>query len=247
MKAGNGNLVKSIDASLENKGLNPETSRRAIRPPDIELPEFELQEEPPSNIEAVLSKVDERLKAGGVDPEQSPLLPEALTDLRLWEKSKEKTSTAKGAEQTSTTASTRRLLEGIDQNLEGKGIEAPQVDLPAKREMEPARQKRPKRIELSPRLSTETGPLFLGEDQKPADNSQKPAGAQPKFQPLEELPKEVVKGPPAPPEHSKKEETPETKVARSSSGEDEETEKGVFEEIKENLEGIGKLFRPFNW
>jgi hypothetical protein len=64
-------------------------------------------------------------------------------------------------------------------------------------------------------------------------------------QPPKELPKVIVQGPPQP----QKEKTPEIKPAekKKAEGEEEEEPKGVFDQIREELKGMGKIFNPFGW
>ncbi|MFQ5849017.1 MAG: hypothetical protein ACE5JU_00345 [Candidatus Binatia bacterium] len=165
--------------------------------------------------------------------------------------------------------STTGLLDRIDVGLKRKGIEPPKgsekastpggleasqpSSLPGRERTQtgiPAPQPyREKKIELTPRLTAEKGPLFLDTGEYKAKGAPRESTEQKSQQTrkeseksLEVIPDSVTKGPSSRPS---KEKPTETKVADKRL--EEEEDKGVFDQIKEDLRSIGTLLNPFSW
>jgi len=149
-------------------------------------------------------------------------------------------------------------LDSIDKGLARKGIEPSQLELPAAQpEGDRERATRPQnqeKVELSPRLSTEKNPLLdagnyqlkekPGEAGKPGkregSDASKQAGVR-ASEPLKELPKGVVKGPPT--------RLPNERPAEITSADkkSEDEEKGALDQIKDDLKSLGSALNPFSW
>lgn len=154
------------------------------------------------------------------------------------------------------------MMTDIDKALKQKGIEPPKVELPPSPSEEKAgpqgssRQEPEIKVELSPRLSTEKKPYLLdsGEfrvqegDIKGAEEKTAKKGTEEKdksqvqksAEPLKELPQAVVKGPPQPVKQKLVEVT-------NPDEEEEEEGKGVFDRLKEGMQGLETILNPFGW
>jgi len=165
--------------------------------------------------------------------------------------------------------STSGLLDSIDKGLKRKGMEPPQLEpiptgQPKDNRERATRPQNPEKVELSPRLSTEKNPLLDAGDyqlkEKPgkagkpgkregSDTSKQaglPVGERTQTgvqasEPLKELPKGVVKGPPT---RLLKERPAEITSADKKS---EDEEKGAFDQIKDDLKSLGTILNPFSW
>ena len=161
------------------------------------------------------------------------------------------------------------LLSNIDEKLKRQGIDPAKLDEAMKAEGKKtegpsgtgvaSRPKPMEKIELEPRLSAERNPLFLKPQEfqpqekstaakepdksAPVEPSSAPSSAS--TPPAQTLPELAVKGPPQP----VKEKPAETKVAAKPKPGDEEEEgnKSVIDQIKEDIGRIGKILNPFSW
>ena len=255
-------FIANVDESLKEKGVSAHTGAQAPKPPAPDLPQ--LPEEPtltPAERAAFLGKIDATLQANGKQANELPPLPEIAPALL-------RTSTPDSVKQVTTKSeltpspASRKMMTDIDKALKQKGIEPPKVELPpspseAKAGPQGSSRQEPEiKVELSPRLSTEKKPYLLdsGEfrvqegDIKDAEEKTAKKGTEEKdksqvqksAEPLKELPQAVVKGPPQPVKQKLVEVT-------NPDEEEEEEGKGVFDQLKESMQGLGTILNPFGW
>jgi outer membrane assembly lipoprotein YfiO len=259
----NGQLVNQIDDSLKEKGIDPRAQTVAFKPPPAALPKVE---EPAAtsltDTSQLLGKIDNKLNKAGRSVDQLPASPEVAEVFKEGSAAQANAikATAPRAATASHSVATSGLLSGIDEKLKSKGVEPAKFEAPAAPQpgKEGAPRKDPvKNVELQPKLPVEKGPLFLwsnllqpqqkpASDEAPAAQEKKADTASP-AQPEtpRNLPAALVKGPaPAqvPP--------PTPKPAESKSSNpllQEEEPKGVVEQLKEDVNSIGRLLNPFRW
>jgi hypothetical protein len=207
----------------------------------------------------ILGDVDAQLKKKGKEVGELPPPPEPAPVFKAG-------APAKAAP--SSQPDTSGVIANIDQALKRKGIDPAKIEEATKIQAEPAesqgaaapqRAKREEKIELAPRLGTEKGPFLLDPRELPAqdkpeesEEAGKAAGLQPsapssspESQPPKGLPEAVVKGPPQPVKE-KPQEAP--KVAPTKRPDEEnEAPKGTLDQLREDIEKVGKILNPLNW
>jgi len=249
-------LVGKIDESLKSQGIDTGSQNLASRPPTADLPQIEQATPPPTtNTATLVSDIDAKLKKEGKNVAELPPPPEAAPVLKATGTQHSKPATPKA--NTPPSASTQRLVAGIDEALKQKGIEPAKVETTKKTEDggpgaaegsggRPSAVTGQQKVELAPRLVLEKGPLFL--DPAQVQGQEKPKEAEEvQTQPAESaeppkgLPQAVVKGP-----AQAKDKAPETKVTEKRTPQPEE-EKGIFDQLKEDLGRLRGLLNPFGW
>ena len=261
LKQGNGQLVSSVDESLKKEGiLKTQNPKSEIESPELQPPASDLSQikeepiQPLANPAEVLGDIDKRLEKGGKELGELPPPPQVSSKLFATRPSKTKKKRS-----TVPPSSTRGLLDSIDKGLGRKGIETPQIEpiptsQPKGNRERATRSQIQEKVELSPRLTEEKNPLLDAGDyqlkEKPGEagkpgkregsDASKQAGVR-ASEPLKELPKGVVKGPPT--------RLPKERPAEITSADKmlEEEEKGAFDQITDDLKSIGSLLNPFSW
>ena len=265
---------RGVEVRPQNGGSSGRNSGSAtqtldLKPPAADLPQ--VSEAPPTAADpkVTLGAIDTKLEKTGRTIADLPPPPEAAPALKV----RSDATSLRSKSPSAPAANTGALLSNIDEKLKRKGIDPAKVDEATKAESKKtegksgtgvaSRPKREEEIKLEPRLSTEKKPLFLEPQEfQPQEKSQeKSPSAKPpdKSAPVEQsstpsppttptvqtLPEAVVKGPPQP----AKERPAETKIAaKEKSGEEqEEQNKGVFDQLKEDFGRIGKILNPFSW
>ena len=144
-------------------------------------------------------------------------------------------------------------MSSIDQKLKSQGVE------PSKFEAAPTANQTPqpepvRKVELEPKVGVEKGPLFLSPTQIPAQekapaaeaavNPEKKADSSERQQaPSDrEFPRTLVKGPTQPQPAAR---IPEQKRPAPPGQEDEP--KNVIDQLKGDVENVGKVLNPFRW
>ncbi|MBI4490413.1 MAG: outer membrane protein assembly factor BamD [Deltaproteobacteria bacterium] len=245
-------LVGKIDESLKKQGIDTGSQNPASRPPTSDLPKSEEPTPAPTtNTAALVGDIDAKLKKEGKNVTELPSPPEAAPVFKAASAQASKPATSKA--EASPPPSASGLITGIDEALKRKGIEPAKVETTSKdtsREVVGVRREQPKeKIELAPRLVIEKGPLFLDSSQSEGrQKAQEGEQVQPpptkSTEPRKELPQAIVKGPPQP----QREKPLETKAAEKKKvGQEEEEEKSIFGQIKEDLKTLGTLLNPFGW
>ena len=242
-------LFGTIDESLNRRDANGGKSAADPAPPAPDLPIVETNLPAPSEA-ATLSAVDGKLDKKGKIAPALPPVPEAAPILKTPIDEKALASSTSGAR---ALPDANALMSSIDSKLKRQGIDAGQgeeakLQLPeGQKPVVTARPKAPPEKVLEPRLTTETGPLFLPQQEisnkektaAPPDATASPAPPAP----APTLPELAVKGP------RQQEKAPETKIAaKAKSPEEEDPEdKGLFDQLREDLGKVGKLLNPFSW
>ena len=250
-------FVNQIDDSLKQKGVASSTQTAALQPPPEAVAKIQETKPPPQTMDTgkLLGDIDANLKKSGKNVDEAPPPPEVHAAFRDAAAAATEAVTAKAkanAEPPQDIASSG-LLSSIDQKLKSQGLE------PAKFEAPPTASQAPqhepvKKVELGAKLSVEKGPLFLTPTEIPAqakasstdsvtgsENKTKPDEKQQASSNREEFPRTLVKGPTQP-----------QPVARSAEpkpyvpGQEDES-KGVFDQLRGDMENVGKALNPFRW
>ena len=108
-------------------------------------------------------------------------------------------------------------------------------------------------MELAPKLAVEKGPLFLNpadvpaasqktENAEPSNNQTKESPAASSEDPaVREIPRTLVKGP------SQSQPANVRTADQKNSLAPDDADKGVMDDIKQDIEGIGKVMNPLRW
>ena len=252
-------LVNQIDDSLKQKGIDPTTHQAALNPPAADLPKADVspRAQPTTDTAALLSSIDSSLKRSGKNPSEAPVPPEAAEAFRN-PAAAQAAITAKAApSKVSQDVQTSGILGSIDQKLKAQGLEPSKFEEPPTEEQlraAAATQKtKVNKVELEPKLALEKGPLFLSPAEVPqqglsagSPETKNPDGKTDGFDGAKEPPNRVlVKGPvqplatataPAKPADGKK---PDTTP--------EDEPKGVFDQIRQDMDNVSKALNPFRW
>jgi len=254
--AKNDQLVNQIDDSLKQKGIASTTQTVTLQLPAEAVAKVQETKPPPQTMDTgkLLGDIDATLKKSGKNVDEVPPPPEAhaaFKDPAVVEAVAAKTKTSNPEPPQDVVSA--GLLSSIDQKLKSQGFE------PSKLEASPtanqASQDEPaKKVELGAKVAVEKGPLFLTPMEIPAQGKPSSAGtaANPENNPESsekpqvsgertEFPRTLVKGP--------TEAQPIAKIAepkRPVSGQEDES-KGVFDQLKGDMENVSKALNPFRW
>src|SRR3989338_3520633 len=256
-------LVSNVDEALKQKGIDSGIEKVLPKAPASDLPKVEEAAPPPSDTAELLGSVDTALQKEGKRLSELPPPPEPAPIFKA-------SSAAPGKPATPTTVTTsspatQGLIGGVDEALRRKGIDPSKIETVEKSgapgagktgssSQAPAVSSRPK-VELSPKLPQEKGPLFLDGGEYQArekineSGKAKTAGGSEASQPsnipasrsASQLPQAVVKGP-----QTAKEKPAETKVTEKKAPDDEE-EKGALDQLREDVGRVRDFLNPFNW
>lgn len=249
-------LISQLDSSLKQKGIDVAANQATLKPPPADLPPPETPK-PQSTIDTatLLSSIDASLNKGGKNASELPPTPEvaegfkdiAATQARI----------AKAAQsQAPQDIQTSGILSSIDQKLKAQGVEPSRFEKPPTAEEVKAattQKSQSKNVELEPKLALEKGPLFLNPSELPTSND-KPIATKETVKPdnkgetidnAKDQPSRVlVKGPVQPQSVAAGAKPAEPK--RSSVSQDDEP-KGAFDQIRQDIESVGKVLNPFRW
>ena len=245
----NNTLVKHIDESLKQQGIDSSTGQ-ALNPPPADLPNIdELAKSPPAKTDtvALLNSIDGNLKKSGKNATELPPPPEAAAAFKDAAAMQARVAKPASSEPPQNIQSSG-ILSAIDQKLKTKGVEPAQFEEPLTEEAKVASAPKPptRNVEIEPKLTLEKGPLYLSPAEVPAQ--ERPLAIGPTNEPDEtqraqEPPARVlVKGPLQPAATSAR--SAETKTP-SSKADDEP--KGAFNQMREDMESVGKALNPFRW
>ncbi|HSE86363.1 MAG TPA: outer membrane protein assembly factor BamD [Candidatus Binatia bacterium] len=254
--AKNDQLVNQIDSSLKEKGIDSTTQTASLQTTPEAVSKVAEAKPPPQTMDTgkLLGDIDANLKKSGKNAEQLPAPPEAhaaFKDPAVAEAVAATTKTSPAAQQDVVSSG---LLSSIDQKLKGQGVEPSKLE--ASPTASPTPQREPvRKVELEPKVAVEKGPLFLSptelpdqektpstgavavaKQEKPADSSERqPAPGN------REFPRTLVKGPAQPEPVAR---TAEPK--RPLPGQEDEP-KGVFDQLRGDMENVSKALNPFRW
>jgi outer membrane protein assembly factor BamD len=243
-------LVNQLDDSLKQKGIDVAASQATLKPPPADLPKAEEISKPTTDTSALLGAIDDNLKKGGKNAGEMPPPPEpaeAFKDIAATQARIAKATQGQAVPESQTS----EVLSSIDQKLKARGVEPSRFEKPpTAEEIKAASAQKPKNVELEPKLALEKGPLFLSPSETPAQDKDKAVPNQEQQKPdstaasATELPSRVlVKGPVQAQGSATKLAEPKSP---SYSNQDEEP-KGVFDQIRQDIENASKVLNPFRW
>ena len=250
-------LVNQIDDTLKQKGIDSQTQTASLKPPASEPPKTDEAAAVPQTMDTgkLLGDIDANLKKSGKDVEAVPTPPEAHPAFKDPATAEMVAAKPKAAvePQPQQDIATSGLLSSIDQKLQGQGVEPSSFRAPptADQLQSTSRQEPARKIELEPKVAVEKGPLFLPSagtriQEKPASleaptgPASEPSQTQPAPAANQEFPRALVQGP------AQTQPAARTAEPRKLSPGQEE-EKGVFDQLKNDVDSVGKMLNPFNW
>src|SRR5262250_913293 len=253
--AKNDQLVNQIDDSLKEKGIASTTQTVTLQLPAEAVAKVQETKPPPQTMDTgkLFGDIDATLKKSGKNVDEVPPPPEVHAAFKDPAVTEAVAAKAKASAEPQQDVASSGLLGSIDQKLKTQGLdpakfEAPPTPNPA------AQQESVKKVELGAKMAVEKGPLFLTHTDipgqaKPAstdsvmspENKPQPGEKQQAAGDRQEFPRTLVKGP-----------TPLQPVAktaepkRSVPGEQDES-KGVFDQLRNDMENVSKTLNPFSW
>jgi outer membrane protein assembly factor BamD len=242
-------VVSQIDESLKQKGIDP--SQAALQTPKVDLPKPEPGPAPTQDPAALLSSVDANLQRSGKYSTELPPTPESAEAFR--NAAATQAAIARAEQGSPQEVPSSSILSSIDQKLKAQGVQPGGfAQPPSAEEIKAATAQKPqsRNVELEPKLALEKGPLFLNPTEMqpaatPAQETKKPE-AKPESADSASTPpaRSLVKGPVQPSTTTSAAGFAETKKPASS--QDEEP-KGVFDQMRQDMENVGKVLNPFRW
>ena len=254
--ANNSQLVSQIDGSLKQKGIDSTTQTVSLQAAPETMSTVAEVKPPPQTMDTgkLLGDIDINLKKSGKSVEELPAPPEAhaaFKDPAVTGAATAKTKTDPEPQQDVVSAG---LLSSIDQKLQGQGIEPAKFQAPPTANQAP-QQEPVRKVELEPKMAVEKGPLFLAPAQIPAQektastsggtaNPEKKADSTETQQALanREFPRTLVKGPTQPQPAARN-----VEPKRPTSTGPEDDPKNVLDQIRDDVENVGKVLNPFRW
>jgi outer membrane protein assembly factor BamD len=252
------NFVGQIDDSLKQKGIDATSRQAALKPPPADLPKTDDLNKAPvktADTATLLSSIDANLQRSGKNGAELPPPPEAAA---AFTDGTAQAIIAKAAAQNQQSqpkdVQSSGILSSIDQKLKAQGVEPGKFEKPPTAEEVKAtvQKSQAKNVELEPKLSQEKGPLFLSPGQ--VESQEKPASEKPAsnvemkssdaIDGSQELPSRVLVKGPVQPQTNASGAKPAEKQA--SANRDDEP-KGAFDEIRQDMESVGKVLNPFRW
>jgi hypothetical protein len=252
-------VISQVDESLKQKGIDDTARQAASKPPAANLPKEEVKPAPVVDTAALLSTIDGNLQKTGKSAAELPPPPEAAAAFRDF--ASNQAALAKSAAQNNSPQNlqTSGVLSSIDQKLKAQGVEPGKFDRPpTAEELKAAAAQRPqvKSVELEPKLALEKGPLFLNPSEVgPLENSgsspivtsdvKKPESKPEPGETVREAPNRVLVKGPVPTQSTASIAKPVEPKTSSTSQSDEP--KGVFDQMRQDMDSIGKVLNPFRW
>jgi len=259
-KAANGGLVSQIDGSLKEKGIDAKSETAALKPPAAALSQVAEAAPAPqtADVGKLLGDIDTSLKKGGKNIADLPPTPEAAEVFKDPAAAQAMVAKAQPKAAPQESAIKGGLLDSIDQKLKSQGVEPSRLEtpLPSNKAPETLKKEPSKKVELEPKVAVEKGPLFLApaeilapdkatSNQEPASAEKKPEAGEKEQGPDErEFPEGLVKGPAQP--QSPTAATKPAEQKKPAPGQEEDP-KGVFQQIRDDLENVSKILNPFRW
>jgi outer membrane protein assembly factor BamD len=252
-------LVQRVDDSLQARGIDAKLQTAALTPPAVDLPKVEEpQPPPPSNTAELLGRIDSNLKIDGKSADATPPAPEAGQFFNDLAAAQARAANAKANPPPVQSVASSGLLGAIDQKLQSKGVETTKIDAtPApsvNAQPSPRKPEATQKVELQPKVTVESGPLFLSPAEVPekavsgeekAEQDKKASDDKAQDSGVREIPKALIKGPPQPPAPTTVAKASDKKAAPTSGDDEENT--GVFDRLRQDAESLSKLLNPFSW
>ncbi|HEX9265639.1 MAG TPA: outer membrane protein assembly factor BamD [Candidatus Binatia bacterium] len=248
------NFVGQIDDSLKQKGIDTASRQASLKPPPADLPKTDDLNKAPAktaDTATLLSSIDANLQRSGKNGAELPPAPEAAAGFKDAAGAQAIIAKAAAENQQSKDVQSSGILSSIDQKLKAQGVEPEKFEKPPTAEEVKAtatQKSQAKNVELEPKLSLEKGPLFLspGEvesQEKPASNNVE-AKKSDAIDGPQELPSRVLVKGPVQTQTNAAGAKPAEKQA-SAGGDDQP--KGVADQIRQDMESVGKVLNPFRW
>jgi outer membrane protein assembly factor BamD len=248
-------VISKVDESLKQKGIDAQARVSATKPPQTDLPKPDPAPAPPSDTVALLGAIDDKLVKSGKNPNELPAPPEAAAAFRDTAAVQAAVAAQQGAPSAPTQdVQSSGVLSSIDQKLRAKGVEPAKLDKPpTEAEIKAAAPQRqqPKPVELEPKLALEKGPLFLSPAEvqplertsaDPDTTQSKPPSENPSR--VGESPNRILVKGPVEPQRVGTAKPPETRTPGTAQ---EEGPKGMFDQLRQDMENVGKVLNPFSW
>ena len=244
-------LVNRIDDSLKQNGVDAQSQMAALKPPAAALPEAPAPVQT-MDTSKLIGEIDSNLKKSGKEVTEiaPPSAAAAFTNPVLVEAASAAKKQAVDPQGVTTTG----LLSSIDQTLQKKGLAPASFEPPpppvASSET-PVKKQPSQRIEIEPKLALESGPLFLnpaetqgitGASAESSSQGKKPENAD-KEPPTRDVTRALVRGPTQPQTAPVAKPEEEKKPTPSLDPEN----KGMFDQLRQDLDSIGKVLNPFRW
>lgn len=242
-------FVSQIDSSLKQKGIDS-ASPSTVKPPPVALPNTDdmSAKQATADVATLLSSVDANLKSGGKDGTALPPAPEmaeGFKDPAVIQAAKAKAEPQPS--QPPQDVQTSGILSSIDQKLKAQGVEPGKLQAaPTPEETRKAVAQKPTNVELEPKLSLEKGPLFLSPADMQAQEkpTSQPETNKPDAVDPEDIPSRIlVKGPVQPKSSTASAKPAQTKATLAT----DDAPKGVFDQIRQDMENVSKALSPFSW
>jgi outer membrane protein assembly factor BamD len=250
-----GAVVAGVDEALIQKGVTGDSRQAALTPPPADLPKPQPTA-PPTDTIAMLGSVDTNLQKRGANAFELPPPPPAAEAFKngVAQAVVAKATAEADPSSSEVAVQTSNVLSAIDQKLQAKGVEPAKFETPpTAAEVEQNKKVRPQSVELEPKLALEKGPLFLNPGeveqqqqlQVPTPAAKTQESSPPTVEAAQEPPSRLlVKGPVQAPPAAAAARIAENK--RPSSDQDDES-KGMFEQIRQDMESVSKALNPFRW
>lgn len=249
-------LVDQVDKNLQGKGVDSKVQTAALSASASDVAKVAgAPRAQPSDTSKLLGDIDANLKKSGASANQLPPPPEAAPVFRNPAAAQAAVASATKAAENPKSAGASGLLGSIDQKLKGQGLEPAKFEPAPQVKPDAPRQEAPQRVELEPKLPSEKGPLFLAPGAIPAQekatlaqipipDEKKAAAAE--LKPVEpasrEFTRSLVKGPTLTAAAQVANQKPAAAKSPAASGEES---KGAFDQLKQDIDSIGKALNPF--
>ena len=248
-------LVSRLDSSLKQKGIDVATNQAKLTPPPADLPKEDEKPKPQPTVDtaALLSSIDASLGKSGKNASELPPPPEQAEGFKNLAATQERLPKS-AQSQAPQDIQKSGILSSIDQKLKAQGVEPSRFEKPPTGEEVKASQKpKPNSVELEPKLALEKGPLFLTPTEAPAPSVKAtatketvtPTNPSDSDENIKEPPSRVLVKGPVQPQLA----TLGTKPAdakKSPISQDDEP-KGALDQIRQDMENVGKVLNPFSW
>jgi outer membrane protein assembly factor BamD len=255
-------LVARIDDSLKQQGIDSKPQTAVLKPPAIELPNVDDLQPNQHNTDnaKLLEQIDANLNKDGKSPGELPPPPESAEVFKDAAAAQAAIARAQPNTEGERSAVSSGLLSSIDQKLKGQGVEPGKFEpVPVITQTPGTPAAPPKEINLEPKRVLEKGPLFLSPVEAPGieqatsesesaqkENAKPKSANKPEEPATREIPKAaLVRGPQLPTPAAAPAAKP-TEQKKPSAQPDEEN-KGVFDQLKQDMESVGKVLNPFRW
>lgn len=250
-------VISKVDESLKQEGIDEEALKTASKPPVADLPKPEVKPESTVDTAALLSSIDGKLQKSGNSAIELPPPPETAAAFREFAANQAAAEKLVAQKNSPQDLQTNAVLSGIDQKLKAQGVAQEDFQRPpTPEEIKAAAAQKPqvKNVELEPKLALEKGPLFLNPNEVPAQ--EKPATSaevkSPESKPESAeteraLPNRVlVKGPVANQTALTAAAAKSTESKPASTSQSDEP-KGALDQLRQDLDSVGKVLNPFRW